>query len=142
MRGGRRSAQRACVRASFGGQKRLDSWPLDTSFYFFFFLSSFSSANSQPHPMNYGVYFARCTPYYIPGSLKSAKNGSKKSSLLRNFGEWQRSAIRLPLVSYRILVTLKTSLKTRRDLTRLTPIISIFLAYRNLVILKFGTVYF
>lgn len=81
MRGGRRSAQRACVRASFGGEKRLDSWPLDTSFYFFFFLSSFSSANSQPHPMNYGVYFARCTPYYIPGSLKSAKNGSKKSSL-------------------------------------------------------------
>lgn len=71
---------RACARAS-GGEKRLDSWPLDTSFYFFFFLSSFSSANSQPHPMNYGVYFARCTPYYIPGSLKSAKNGSKKRSL-------------------------------------------------------------
>lgn len=71
---------RACERAS-GGRSAWTRGLWILRFIFFFFLSSFSSANSQPHPMNYGVYFARCTPYYIPGSLKSAKNGSKKSSL-------------------------------------------------------------
>lgn len=71
---------RACARAS-GGRSAWTRGLWILRFIFFFFLSSFSSANSQPHPMNYGVYFARCTPYYIPGSLKSAKNGSKKSSL-------------------------------------------------------------
>lgn len=72
---------RACARASGGGRSAWTRGLWILRFIFFFFLSSFSSANSQPYPMNYGVYFARCTPYYIPGSLKSAKNGSKKSSL-------------------------------------------------------------
>lgn len=72
---------RACARASGGRSAWTRGLWILRFIIFFFFLSSFSSANSQPHPMNYGVYFARCTPYYIPGSLKSAKNGSKKSSL-------------------------------------------------------------